>query len=594
MPALKLSPAGLELEVPPGARLQDVLFEQGVEFPCGGRGRCKGCRVKVLNGHLPAGAEEKNLLTAAELEGGWRLACRHSVSADLELEIAQWEAAILSDQTVFAFTPRAGLGIAIDLGSTTIVAQLLDMRTGAVLAVQTALNAQSRHGGDVMSRVEFAMHGGQVKLQRLIRDQLGKMVARLLESASKTCSSRGDETHSSKKLEPPHAGYGGEELSRIVLVGNTVMHHLFCGVNVAPLAASPFQPESPGRRKFLPRDLGWDLPDVVLVEFLPCLGGFVGSDILAGIVATGLHESRELTALLDLGTNGEVVVGNSQQILCTSTAAGPAFEGARILAGDARGDRRHQRGARGGRFCHLPRHRRRRGARFVRERLGGRGCGGAGIGRDYPGGRLANRRELRLTDTVRLWPVDARELQLAKGAIAAGLNNSGRKSGATVGGLQRVHLAGAFGNYISRASARKSACCGCRRTALRPPATPRYSAQKWPCSATRKSGTRFARGCGTFRSTTRNHFKTSSRRKWDFNRRQWMAAETISCRAQAASVFKCDENACPYFNTFARTSLTNCGISKPDFAASAFSFSYCPISSPCHTRSIRRICRIAT
>jgi uncharacterized 2Fe-2S/4Fe-4S cluster protein (DUF4445 family) len=413
MPALKLSPAGLELEVPPGARLQDVLFEQGVEFPCGGRGRCKGCRVKVLNGHLPAGFEEKNLLTAAELEGGWRLACRHSVSADLELELAQWEAAILSDQTAFAFTPRAGLGIAIDLGSTTIVAQLLDLRTGAVLAVQTALNAQSRHGGDVMSRIEFALHSGQGKLQRLIRDQLGEMVVKLLESVGRARSPlRAALSKGGQGIARPTS----EELSRIVLVGNTVMHHLFCGVNVAPLAASPFQPESPGRRKFSPRDLGWDLPAGAVVEFLPCLGGFVGSDILAGIVATGLHESRELTALLDLGTNGEVVVGNAQGILCTSTAAGPAFEGARISQGmravtGAISEVRVEDG-------------------FVSCRVIGGGearglCGSglvdavaAGLELEWihPGGRLANRRELRLTDTVRLLPADVRELQLAKGA----------------------------------------------------------------------------------------------------------------------------------------------------------------------------------
>jgi uncharacterized 2Fe-2S/4Fe-4S cluster protein (DUF4445 family) len=267
---LKLSPAGLQLDVAPGTRLQDVLFAQGVEFPCGGRGRCKGCRVKVLAGNLSIGADEKNLLTPAELANGWRLACRHSVSADLELELAQWEAAILSDQTSFAFVPRAGLGIAIDLGSTTIAAQLLDLTNGNVLAVQTALNAQARHGGDIMSRVEFALHGGQAKSQRLIREQLGGMVAQLLVVASKTCSSRDNEAHSSKSLEPPHFGcYGKESLSRVVIVGNTIMHHLFCGVNVAPMAAHPFQPEQPGRFKFSPRELGWDLPDETVVEFLP-------------------------------------------------------------------------------------------------------------------------------------------------------------------------------------------------------------------------------------------------------------------------------------------------------------------------------------
>src|ERR1041384_2343182 len=92
---LKLSPAGLHLEIPAGTRLQDLLFAQGVEFPCGGRGRCKGCRVKVLRGELNITAEEKNLLTQTELDAGWRLACRHSLNGDLELELAQWEMSIL-------------------------------------------------------------------------------------------------------------------------------------------------------------------------------------------------------------------------------------------------------------------------------------------------------------------------------------------------------------------------------------------------------------------------------------------------------------------------------------------------------------------
>jgi ferredoxin len=135
---LELSPADLKLEVASGTQLQDVLFAQGVEFPCGGRGRCKGCRVKVLKGILPVGEEEKNLLTGAELAGGWRLACRHSIAGDLKLELAQWEMPILSDQSTFKFAPREGLGAAIDLGTTTIAAQLLDLQTGGVLAVVTA------------------------------------------------------------------------------------------------------------------------------------------------------------------------------------------------------------------------------------------------------------------------------------------------------------------------------------------------------------------------------------------------------------------------------------------------------------------------
>jgi len=443
---IKLSPAGLELEVPAGTRLQDVLFAQGVEFPCGGRGRCKGCRVKVIKGLLKNGVEEKHLLTANELAEGWRLACRHSVEGDLELELAQWEMSVLGDQSAFAFTPRTGLGVAIDLGTTTIAAQLLDLQTGNVLAVSTALNAQARHGGDIMSRVEFALNGGQKELEQIVREQLGGMVAQLL----------GVSAANPKLSELPHVGgCGAKELSRIVIVGNTVMHHLFCGVNIAPLATHPFQSEHSGRFQFSPRDLGWCLPEQTVVEFLPCLGGFVGSDILAGIVATGLHESRELMALMDLGTNGEVVVGNRDRLLCTATAAGPAFEGARISQGmrAATGAISEVRAEDGFISCRV---------------IGGgeaRGlCGSglvdavaAGLELDWihPNGRMANNCVMPLAGNVSLLPADVRELQLAKGAIAAGLWILTNRLGASLDDITQLHLAGAFGNYISLTSARQ-------------------------------------------------------------------------------------------------------------------------------------------
>lgn len=450
---LRLSPADLRLEVERGTRLQDVLFGQGVEFPCGGRGRCKGCRVKVRRGALNITAEEESLLTSAELDAGWRLACRHSLHGDLELELAQWEMSVLSDNSPFAFQPREGLGVAIDLGTTTIAAQLLDLQTGNVLGVRTALNAQARHGGDIMSRVEFAMHGGQAEMQRLVREQLGDMVVELT-----SCRRRGDESQTKAaveaKLEPPHVG-SYEDINRVVLVGNTVMHHLFCGINPAPLSAYPFEPTRPGRVELSPRELGWGLPESARVEFLPCLGGFVGSDILAGIVATGLHESRELMALMDLGTNGEVVVGNRERMLCTSTAAGPAFEGARIRMG--------MRAATGAISAVQVED------NFITCRVIGGGeprglCGSglvdavaAGLELEWihPSGRMANRTEMPLAGPVLLSATDVRELQLAKGAIAAGLRMLTARLGASLEDIAQLHLAGAFGNYINRASAQR-------------------------------------------------------------------------------------------------------------------------------------------
>src|SRR5512144_921237 len=115
---IELLPLGKVLEVEPGTPLQDLLFPHGVEFPCGGRGRCKGCRVKVLAGHLAITDDDRARLTSSELAQGWRLACRATLEDNIRLELAQWEAAILTDDTAFAFQPRPGLGIAVDLGTT--------------------------------------------------------------------------------------------------------------------------------------------------------------------------------------------------------------------------------------------------------------------------------------------------------------------------------------------------------------------------------------------------------------------------------------------------------------------------------------------
>lgn len=433
---IELRPLGEVVEVERGTRLQDLLFARGVEFPCGGKGRCKGCKIKVLSGSLAIDAEERQELTPTELAEGWRLACRARAEGPLIIDLAQWEAPVLSDDSVLNFTPSPGLGIAIDLGTTTIAAQLLDLQTGHVLAVRTGLNAQAKHGADIMSRVEFGLSTqGQETLRKAVRDQLGQMCAELLHSAGM------------KSLGAP--------LRRVVLVGNTVMHHIFCGLELEPLSHVPFEPETPGLQVFSPADLGWDLVGDSSIQFLPCLGGFVGSDILAGIVATRMHESNSLTALLDLGTNGEIVLGDRDRLLCASTAAGPAFEGARISMGmrAATGAISEVRAANGTLECR------------VIGNCKARGICGSGLvdvvaaaldlGWLGPNGRLKCGDRLKLVDAVYLTARDIRELQLAKGAIAAGLQLLLEQWGARESDLQRVYLAGAFGNYINQESARR-------------------------------------------------------------------------------------------------------------------------------------------
>jgi uncharacterized 2Fe-2S/4Fe-4S cluster protein (DUF4445 family) len=431
---IELLPLGRELRIARGTNLRDLLFSHGVEFPCGGRGRCKGCKVKVLAGALPATPEDRLKFSEPEWQAGWRLSCCARAETDLKLELAQWEPNILSDDSTFAFVPQEGWGVAVDLGTTTIVAQLLDLRTGSVLGVRSALNPQAQHGADIMSRVEFAVtEQGQPTLQRLVRDQIGQLVRELQEGAP---------------------GEGGT-LRKIVVVGNTVMHHLFCGISLEPLAHYPFEPENDRLQIFAAAALGWEFAPGATVAFLPCLGSFVGSDILAGVLTTGLYKGEHLNALIDLGTNGEIVIGNAERMLCASTAAGPAFEGARISMGmrAATGAISEVRIENGTLRCHTIGDVSPRG--ICGSGLVDAVASGLDLGLLKFTGRFTNGTTLPLAGSVTLNQWDIRELQLAKGAIAAGLRILLEEWGANKDDLGCIYLAGAFGNYINYPSAQR-------------------------------------------------------------------------------------------------------------------------------------------
>jgi uncharacterized 2Fe-2S/4Fe-4S cluster protein (DUF4445 family) len=404
----------------------------------------------VLKGQAEVNRAQEARLSAEEIAQGWRLACQCEVEGDLEIELRQWDAAILVDDTVFAFRPRQGLGVAVDLGTTTLVAQLLDLATGKVLAVSTALNAQARYGADVMSRLQFAvLGGGQHQLETLIRQQIGALIEQLVFSAGKQRA----------------------EIADIVVVGNTVMHHFFCGIDAEPLTHYPFEPADAGLQILRASALGWKRAGDPLVRFLPCLGGFVGSDVLAGILAAKLTEHDDLVGLVDLGTNGEIVIGNKAGLLCASTAAGPAFEGARISMGMRASTGAisqvtvspplnpllTEEGTKG--WCSRDR---------VHCHVIGEGaprglCGsglvdavaaGLELGVIAPSGRFSNgENSWMLAPPVALTQNDIRELQLAKAAIAAGIKLLMQRKGTKE--LTRLYLAGAFGNYIDRASAQR-------------------------------------------------------------------------------------------------------------------------------------------
>ncbi len=245
-----------------------------------------------------------------------------------------------------------------------------------------------------------------------------------------------------------------KEVREVVLVGNTVMHHLSSGCELEPLAQVPFASPHLGEQRFEPRELDWPLPQGCVIRFARCLGGFVGADILAGIIATGLTCGDDLVALVDLGTNGEIAIGNRGAIVCASTAAGPALEAGAIRMG--------MRAATGA-IAHVSLRDGRMQASVIGD-VRPRGICGSGLmdtvavglksGAILPSGRVAHGAKLvPIVDPVILYQSDIRELQLAKGAVAAGFKLLLRRIGAGSGDLKRVHLAGAFGNYVQIDSA---------------------------------------------------------------------------------------------------------------------------------------------
>lgn len=405
----------LTLRPLPGKRLSDQLQQAGVEFPCGGEGICGGCRVRVVEGDVPVTDSMRMQLSAQELRDGWRLACCAASSTTVTVEVEQWSVRVLADEADVPVEPRPGWGAAVDLGTTTVVAQLVNLETGEVEGIETALNAQSRFGADVMSRIQFELRQPG-ELGRAVRGQIGAMLARLA---------------------------GSRPLREVILAGNTAMHHLFCGLDVSPLAGVPFLSPHAGPQLLDSSDVPWRARTL----FLPCLGGFVGSDLLAGLVATRLDKKRNSHVLFDIGTNGEIVCASRSSIRCASTAAGPAFEGGRIRCGMRAGD---------GAVDAV----RAENGRLVPHVIGGgrpRGICGSGLvdavaraldlGLVLPNGRLA-RGEIALSENVSITQSDIRQLQLAKGAMAAGLKMMAREA-------RRLCLAGAFGNYLHLPGARR-------------------------------------------------------------------------------------------------------------------------------------------
>ncbi|SPF38575.1 Ferredoxin [Syntrophobacter sp. SbD1] len=209
-------------------------------------------------------------------------------------------------------TTARSMGVAIDVGTTTIVAQLIDLRTGAILGAQASHNSQARYGEDVISRMIFAC--GQAGL------------GPLTEAVTFTINALIDSLVRKNKIE--HS-----DITTIVAAGNTVMSHLLLGLEPCNIRTAPYIPTATRFPQFQAAEVGLKANPKALLHCMPCVSSYVGGDITAGVYACQMHDHHEISALIDVGTNGEIVIGNNEWLVCCSSSAGPAFEGGGIKCG---------------------------------------------------------------------------------------------------------------------------------------------------------------------------------------------------------------------------------------------------------------------
>ena len=537
---LRFSPMGVETRVPPGVNLFDAASWNAVpiDSTCGGHGTCKKCKVRILEGETPISSLDVRAFSPAELRDGWRLACRAVATGNLAVEVppmvtrpkaatvgvgrqvilrpslqkrylemqeptledqasdlervlreiddldvtvsldvlrelgttlrkADFKVtAVISDDELIAVEPgdtsASRHGMAFDLGTTTVVATLLDLGTGTPVAVSSMLNRQQPFGADVITRISATM---------LDPDAL----ARLRDRARETLAELALEVCEKGAIAP-------EEVYEVALAGNATMTQLVLGMDPEPLGVAPFIMTTRSFARLRACDLGLALHPRATAYLFPALGAYVGGDIVAGILATGMTRDKRIRLFIDVGTNCEIVLGSAERVLTTAAPAGPAFEAAQIKCG--------MRAAEGAiETIKIDNGELKIG---VIGDVAAQGLCGSGLvdacaelaregfidesGRYLPdetaralNASLAERLVLRgeervfvlawkgepgdVENSVFLSQRDVRELQFAKAAIATGWKILLDELGIDVTDISQVLLAGSFGSYLSPASA---------------------------------------------------------------------------------------------------------------------------------------------
>ncbi len=421
-----------------GESILSALQRAGIsapDAPCGGNGTCKKCLVHV--------------------EGlGEVLACKTAVTGDLSVTIPRQNAgAVVAREGAkvdVELTPRPGLGVAVDIGTTTVVAHLYDLTDGSHLGTRSGMNCQRPFGADVISRIQYTVDraDGLEQLKCAIQGQISGYISDLCADADRAVT----------------------EVTHVTVAANTVMEHIFTGLSPATIAVAPFTPLSLFGDEYDGESVG--LHKGCTVYLAPAEAGYVGGDITAGMLACGASKAEKPVLFLDIGTNGEMALGSAKDgFVCCATAAGPAFEGAVISQGMAACDGAISAVAWDGTALNLT-------------VLGGGqavGICGSGLvdalsvmlelGAVDETGRLLPPDEaeeaalpyltededenvcFRLTDSVAVTAADVRQLQLAKAAIAAGIQTLLEDAGLEEDDVDKLYLAGGFGNYIRKESA---------------------------------------------------------------------------------------------------------------------------------------------
>jgi uncharacterized 2Fe-2S/4Fe-4S cluster protein (DUF4445 family) len=427
-------------------------LELPLEQPCAGRGTCGKCKVLNEGGLAPPDEVERKHLTEGELAVGNRLACRARIAGDARVvlaPIAVYSNKIFQASSRYKRQRDVPLGLAIDLGSTTVAAFLTMMDNGQVCAGGAGLNQQVVYGADVISRLDAA-----------VRDEAD--ASRLHRLAVSSINQAIDSLKLSKKIH--------DRIERATIVCNPAMHHLLANLPVEKLAVMPFQPHSTEVINDAADLMEGILPENTRVALPPLIGGFVGSDALACLAHFRFDEAKGPMAAVDLGTNGEIMVTDGERILVASTAAGPAFEGVNISCGSRAVD---------GAVTHVSLEHK----KPILVTIGDEypvGLTGSGllsavqtfcqagvidssgrINRDSwlvrqnPAPQVHNGRAIPLTPTgdLQLSQWDIRELQKAKGAIRAAIDVLMILLDLKPEDMERVILTGSFGGQVDVAAA---------------------------------------------------------------------------------------------------------------------------------------------